>query len=119
MKSTQKMIAILEIGVIALAFAVVFVVFFGCQPVKGFQYANGNLSSLEARNAAAVARAEAEALENIAAENDRTATRLVNTASNLANDLGAGGVGAVIGALSTLWVPPPRRKKKTNTEPQE
>ena len=87
---------------------------FGCSNVKGFQYASdGPLTAGEARNAALMAQAEADALNRIAEGNDRQATSFVNAAKSIADQVGApAAVGTAIGALSTLWVPPPGRRKK-------
>lgn len=120
MKISKKTIGLIEIALLGGALIATIFIVFGCQGIKGFQYANdGSLSSSEARNAAAMARAEANVLETIAAENDATAHRVINTAGGLVDDLGIGGIGgigAAIGALSTLWVKPPRRKKKALSE---
>ena len=120
MKLSKKTIGLIEIALIGGAIIATILIVSGCQGIKGFQYANnGAISSSEARNAAAMARAEANALDAIAAENDATAHRVINTAGGLVDDLGIGGIGgigAAIGALSTLWVKPPRRKKKVASE---
>ena len=91
---------------------------FGCSNVKGFQYASdGPLTAGEARNAAMMAQAEADALNQIADGNDRQATSFVNAAKSIADQVGApAAIGTAIGALSTLWVPPPRRRKKKEPE---
>lgn len=116
MRISKKAIAFLEIVFLGGALIAIIVIAAGCQGIKGFQYANnGAISSSEARNAAAMARAEATALDAIAAENDASANRIIGAASTLVDDLGIGGIGgigAAIGALSTLWVKPPRRRKK-------
>lgn len=110
----KRVSAYLEMAMMATAVVIVIVMVVGCQAVRGFRYApDASLSASEARNAAAVARAEASALDSIAAESDATALRFIETGKGLADELGAGGIGAVIGALSTLWVTPPRRRKKT------
>ena len=113
--SNKKAVAWLEMALIGGAVIATVILVTGCQGISGFQYANNTagLSSSEARNAAAMARAEATALEAIANETDASMHRVIDTASGLADELGAGGVGAILGALSTLWVKPPRRRKKT------
>ena len=89
----------------------------GCSNIRGFQHADdGVLSPYAARHAADIARAEADVLDRIADRDSEAASGVVDAATSLADSLGApAAVGGVLGALATLWIPPPgtRRKKKS------
>tara|TARA_R110002110_G_scaffold102103_1_gene259085 strand:- start:1374 stop:1742 length:369 start_codon:yes stop_codon:yes gene_type:complete len=113
-KSEAALILVCIAGLATLCF-----IQFGCTPVKGFNYTgDGPLSPYAARQAADVARAEADALDSIADRDSEAASGLASAASNLADSLGApAAVGGILGALATLWVPPPgTRKKKKEQE---
>lgn len=91
---------------------------YGCSAVKGFNYTeDGPLTPYAARQAADVARAEADALDLIADRDSEAAAGLADAASNLADNLGApAAVGGILGALATLWIPPPGSRKKKKAE---
>lgn len=91
----------------------------GCTQVRGFQYAeDGNLTVAEARQAAIVAQAEADALWEIAGEHERTANHLAGQAEGIARTVGAPElVSGLIGAAAGLFVPAPRLRKKNAEAP--
>lgn len=97
----------------AAAFAVAAAVV-GCSNIKGFQYAgDGAIEPRTAREAAIVARAEADALEQIAEEQTETTRRGFSAAEDVASAIGAPEVVAgLIGAASTLFVPPPGTRRR-------
>jgi len=109
-KKSEAFLILLTLGAIV---AVLFLQF-GCSNVRGFQYADdGPLSPYAARQAAEMARAEAEALDRIADRDSELASGIANAATGLADSLGApAAVGGIIGALSTLWIPPPGTRRK-------
>lgn len=117
-KCRNKLDAVLWVFVLAVICGLF--VTLGCSNVRGFQYADdGTLSPSVARAAADMARAEAEALDNIADRNSEHAGNIADAATGLAESLGApAAVGGILGALATLWVPPPgtRRKKEAAKE---
>ncbi len=112
-KAEAIVILVCLAGLVALLFMQ-----YGCSAVKGFSYTeDGPLTPYAARQAADIARAEADALDMIADRDSEAATGIADAASNLADSLGApAAVGGIIGALATLWVPPPGSRKKKKTE---
>lgn len=94
----------------------------GCSQVKGFAYADdGVMNATQARQAAAVAQAEADALNSIANEQDRSARQILGAVDTAASTLGAPEiVSGLIGAAATLFVPPPgTRRKRLNEQKQQ
>lgn len=100
---------ILAVAAFSVASAVV-----GCSEVRGFQYAgDGVIEPRSAREAAIVARAEADALEQIAAEQTDATRRGFAAAEDAAAAVGAPEIVAgLIGAASTLFVPPPGTRRR-------
>tara|TARA_R100001463_G_scaffold29034_4_gene66275 strand:+ start:438 stop:824 length:387 start_codon:yes stop_codon:yes gene_type:complete len=89
-------------------------VFIGCQ-TNGFQYLpDGELASPGAmRNAAATARAEADALDAMADRQNQGIANIIGVVDKGAEMMGAPAVvGGLLGAVSTLFVPPPGTRKK-------
>tara|TARA_Y100001938_G_C7782131_1_gene278401 strand:+ start:98 stop:481 length:384 start_codon:yes stop_codon:yes gene_type:complete len=102
-------------GVVVLTGALVYLASAsGCSNVKGFAYADdGVLTAGQARQAAAVAQAEADALNSIANEQDRTAQGILNAVDTAASSVGAPEiVSALIGAAGALFIPPPGSRRK-------
>ena len=87
---------------------------FGCSEVRGFAYAgDGPLTSSQARYAAEVASAEADALRRIADEQDRSARGMLDAVDSVASSIGAPEiVSALIGAAGGLFITPPTRRKR-------
>lgn len=103
------------VGILICVFALVsLMTSAGCSDVRGFSYAgDGVMSSSQARQAAAVAQAEANALNSIAEEQDRSARSMLSAVDTAASNLGAPEiVSALIGAAGTLFIPPPGSRRK-------
>ena len=90
----------------------------GCGQIRGFQYASdGTLTAGEARQAASVAQAEANALNDIADQHDQTTRRVIETTGTILEQVGAPEIiSALVGAAAALFVPPPGSRKKKNAE---
>lgn len=86
----------------------------GCSNVQGFRATtDGNLGPEEAHRAAIVARAEADALEQIAQSQYEQRGRAVNLAKQASTTLGAPEVvTGLVGALGGLFLPSPIKRKK-------
>ena len=85
-----------------------------CSSVQGFRATtDGNLGPEEAHRAAIVARAEADALEQIAQSQYEQRGRAVNLAKQASTTLGAPEVvTGLVGALGGLFLPSPIKRKK-------
>ena len=109
-----RMLAALE-GFALLALAVaLFVILSGCTPVRGFAYVNDSdgITASQARQAAAVAEAEAAALRSIAEENDAAVSRVLGAVTDATSGVETGILGAILGGAATLFVPPPGSRRK-------
>lgn len=86
----------------------------GCSQLSGFgSLSDGAASSSEMRKAAAIARAEANALDQIVAEQDAQFHQAVGASQEVASLLGAPEVAsALIGAIAGILVPSPIKRKK-------
>lgn len=109
---------ILVVFVLSLLVGIVAVFFTGCADVKGFAYTgDGMMSASQARQAAAVASAEAAALNEIADQQDATAQGILGAVDQAASAIGAPEiVSALIGAAGTLFIPPPGSRRKREEE---
>lgn len=86
----------------------------GCSQLSGFgSLSDGTASSSEMRKAAAIARAEADALDQIVAQQDAQFHQAVGATQEVASLLGAPEVAsALIGAIAGILVPSPIKRKK-------
>ena len=86
----------------------------GCSQLSGFgSLSDGAASSSEMRKAAAIARAEADALDQIVAQQDAQFHQAVGATQEVASLLGAPEVAsALIGAIAGILVPSPIKRKK-------
>ena len=93
----------------------VFLTSSGCSQLSGFgSLSDGAASSSEMRKAAAIARAEADALDQIVAQQDAQFHQAVGATQEVASLLGAPEVAsALIGAIAGILVPSPIKRKKT------
>lgn len=85
-----------------------------CSSVQGFRAStDGTMGPEEAHRAAIVARAEADALEQIAQSQYEQRGRVVNLATEASSSLGAPEVvTGLVGALGGLFLPSPIKRKK-------
>ena len=92
----------------------VFLTSSGCSQLSGFgSLSDGTASSSEMRKAAAIARAEADALDQIVAQQDAQFHQAVGATQEVASLLGAPEVAsALIGAIAGILVPSPIKRKK-------
>tara|TARA_R110000796_G_scaffold13982_1_gene44995 strand:- start:52 stop:393 length:342 start_codon:yes stop_codon:yes gene_type:complete len=92
----------------------VFLTSSGCSQLSGFgSLSDGAASSSEMRKAAAIARAEADALDQIVAQQDAQFHQAVGATQEVASLLGAPEVAsALIGAIAGILVPSPIKRKK-------
>ena len=95
-----------------------FLILSGCSQLSGFgSLSDGTASSSEMRKAAAIARAEADALDQIVAQQDAQFRQAVDGAGDLASALGAPEVvTALIAGVGGLLIPSPIKRKKKPTE---
>ena len=86
----------------------------GCSQLSGFgTLSDGPASTQDMRKAAAIARAEADALDQIAAQQDAQFRQAVGSTQEVASLLGAPEVAsALIGAIAGILVPSPIKRKK-------
>ena len=86
----------------------------GCSQLSGFgTLSDGPASTQDMRKAAAIARAEADALDQIAAQQDAQFHQAVGSTQEVASLLGAPEVAsALIGAIAGILVPSPIKRKK-------
>ena len=87
----------------------------GCSNLQGFaSLSDGAAGSTELRQAAATARAEADALDAIADQQTQQLRQAVDGAQQLATTLGAPElITGIIAGIGGLLIPSPIRKKKT------
>ena len=92
-----------------------FLISSGCSQLSGFgSLSDGTASTIDMRKAAATARAEANALDQIADQQDAQLRQVIGGASNLASSLGAPEVvTALIAGVGGLLIPSPIKRKKT------
>jgi len=90
----------------------------GCSQLSGFgTLSDGTASSSEMRKAAAIARAEADALDQIVEQQDAQFRQAVDGAGDLASALGAPEVvTALIAGVGGLLIPSPIKRKKNPRE---
>ena len=90
----------------------------GCSSMTGFgSLSDGPATTGELRKAAHVSRAEADAFERMADEQDAELRRTLSTAADLATTLGAPEVvTGLIAGLGGLLLPSPIKRKKKPTE---
>ena len=106
-----------DLGVIVATGAALFVllsILSGCK-TNGFQYlpSDSLASPASMRNAAATARAEADALDAMADNTDRNISNTIGALEKGAEMIGAPAiVGGLLGAAGTLFVPPPGTARK-------
>lgn len=108
------------ISSIALLAAMVFILS-GCA-TKGFQYVDsGIVTPWQLRAAAATARSEANALEQIADINEGFMQRVIQSTSEAVNSIGGAGVpiAALIGAAGGLFIPSPGSKKRLEAKTED
>ena len=108
-----RLMAALE-GLLLLALlAATFALLVGCQ-VKGFQYLPDGVSTpAQMRAAASTARAEADALDNLAAQGDDATAKAFGFAEEAAAAIGAPAVlGTLLGAGAGFLVPSPGQRKR-------
>lgn len=86
----------------------------GCSNLRGFgSLSDGAAGSTELRQAAATARAEADALDAIADQQTQQIRQAVDGAQQLATTLGAPElITGIIAGIGGLLIPSPIRKKK-------
>ena len=86
----------------------------GCSSLQGFaSLSDGTASTTEMRKAAALARAEADALDQIVDQQNEQVRQAVDGAQDLAVSLGAPElITGLIAGLGGLLLPSPIRKKK-------
>ena len=86
----------------------------GCSNLQGFgSLSDGAAGSTELRQAAATARAEADALDAIADQQTQQIRQAVDGAQQLATTLGAPElITGIIAGIGGLLIPSPIRKKK-------
>ena len=87
----------------------------GCSQLSGFgSLSDGTASSSEMRKAAVLARAEADALDQIVAQQDAQYRQAVDGAGDIASMLGAPElVTALIAGVGGLLIPSPIKRRKT------
>jgi hypothetical protein len=92
----------------------VFLTSSGCSQLSGFgSLSDGTATSNEMRKAAAIARAEADALDQIVAQQDAQFHQAIGATQEVASMLGAPEVvSGLIGALAGILVPSPIKRKK-------
>lgn len=102
------------LALVAAAAAAGVILAAGCSKVQGFRAStDGNMGPEEASRAAIVARAEAEALEQIAASQYEQRERFVGFAQQASSTLGAPEiVSGLVGALGGLFLPSPIKRKR-------
>lgn len=112
MTKDQKQDAAMAVFVAVVLCATVYLLA-GCQ-VKGFQYLPDGVSTpAQMRAAASTARAEADALDNLAAQGDDATARAFGFAEEAAAAIGAPAVlGTLIGAGAGFLVPSPGQRKR-------
>tara|TARA_R110001583_G_scaffold38611_2_gene124645 strand:+ start:1006 stop:1383 length:378 start_codon:yes stop_codon:yes gene_type:complete len=122
-KNARTLAALEGLALLALVLALYFVLA-GCTPVQGFAYVNDSdglrpgITASQARQAAAVAEAEAAALRAIADENDAAVSRVLGAVTDATSGIETGILGAVLGGAATLFVPPPgTRRKREEAKP--
>ena len=95
-----------------------FLILSACSQLSGFgTLSDGTASSSEMRKAAAIARAEADALDQIVEQQDAQFRQAVDGAGNLASALGAPEVvTALIAGVGGLLIPSPIKRKKNPKE---
>ena len=86
----------------------------GCSSLQGFgSLSDGTATTTEMRKAAALARAEADALDQIADQQTQSLQQAVGASQEVASMLGAPEVvTGLIGALAGILVPSPIKRKK-------
>ena len=86
----------------------------GCSSLQGFgSLSDGTASTTEMRKAAALARAEADALDQIADQQAQSLQQAIGASQEVASMLGAPEiVSGLIGALAGILVPSPIKRKK-------
>jgi hypothetical protein len=86
----------------------------GCSSLQGFgSLSDGAASTTEMRKAAALARAEADALDQIADQQAQSLQQAIGASQEVASMLGAPEiVSGLIGALAGILVPSPIKRKK-------
>ena len=114
-----RLVAALEGLLLLGALAALVWLLSGCTPIRGFgSLADSDwISSTTARQAAAVAEAEAIALRAIADENDALISRVLGAVTEATSGMETGILGLILGGAATLFVPPPGRRRKE--EPTE
>ena len=118
---TGKRSAMIELAFFVGTFFALLWVLAGCTPIRGFQYVDDpaiGISAGTARQAAAVARAEADALDAIADENEAATARIFSAVTQATSGLETGILGAILGAGATLFVPPPGTRRKREEAPE-
>ena len=90
------------------------VILSGCSSLQGFgSLSDGTATTTEMRKAAALARAEADALDQIADQQAQSLQQAVGASQEVASMLGAPEVvTGLIGALAGILVPSPIKRKK-------
>ena len=85
-----------------------------CSSLQGFgSLSDGAASTTEMRKAAALARAEADALDQIADQQTQSLQQAIGASQEVASMLGAPEiVSGLIGALAGILVPSPIKRKK-------
>ena len=86
----------------------------GCSSLQGFgSLSDGTATTTEMRKAAALARAEADALDQIADQQAQSLQQAIGASQEVASMLGAPEVvTGLIGALAGILVPSPIKRKK-------
>ena len=86
----------------------------GCSNLQGFgSLSDGTATTTEMRKAAALARAEADALDQIADQQTQSLQQAIGASQEVASMLGAPEVvTGLIGALAGILVPSPIKRKK-------
>ena len=86
----------------------------GCSTLQGFgSLSDGTATTTEMRKAAALARAEADALDQIADQQTQSLQQAIGASQEVASMLGAPEVvTGLIGALAGILVPSPIKRKK-------
>tara|TARA_R100000655_G_scaffold72899_4_gene111393 strand:+ start:198 stop:584 length:387 start_codon:yes stop_codon:yes gene_type:complete len=110
---TLRFFAAVEAFAILTTFVAFFLILAGCN-TNGFQYLpDGFATPGSMRNAAATARAEADALDAMANRTDATIGNTIGVLEKGADIIGAPAiVGGLLGAAGTLFVPPPGTARK-------
>ena len=98
----------------SLGLIIVLVTLSGCSSLQGFgSLSDGTASTTEMRKAAALARAEADALDQIADQQAQSLQQAIGASQEVASMLGAPEiVTGLIGALAGILVPSPIKRKK-------